>query len=481
MYESIIGLEIHAELQTQSKMFCGCCVVDSTQAEPNISVCPVCVGMPGALPVTNRQAVEFGLKVALALGCQIKQKSIFARKNYFYPDLPKGYQISQYEEPLARYGKLLVSTTQGVREVRIRRVHLEEDTGKLTHTEGGSLINLNRAGVPLLEIVTEPDIRSAAEARAYAETLRNILMYLDVNSGDMQKGVMRIEPNVSVRLIGAREFGTRTEIKNLNSFRALERGIDFEIQRQIQILEAGGQVQQETVGWDEDQQITFVQRVKEGEDDYRYFPEPDLPALVIGYDWLEIIRASLPELPQAKYERFKDQYSLSAYTAQVMIAERDVADYFEAVVAAEPSISPQIAANWIVGELFGLMNESGVPITTVRVKPEALGKLLVLVKDQVINHTSAKLVLIEMFSSGQSAQEIVDTRRLGQISDQEAIARLVAEVLRGNPDQIIVYLDGKVSLSNWFFGQVMRLARGKANPNIVRAELERQLAKLKTS
>jgi aspartyl-tRNA(Asn)/glutamyl-tRNA(Gln) amidotransferase subunit B len=311
MYEAVIGLEIHAELQTLSKMFCSCQVVDSTQAEPNIAVCPVCAGMPGTLPVLNQRAVEYGIKVALALGCEINPRSIFARKNYFYPDLPKGYQISQYEEPLARKGKLTIRTSEGRREIRVRRVHLEEDTGKLTHVEGASLIDLNRAGVPLLEIVSEPDIRTAEEARAYAETIRSILRYLGVNSGDMQKGVMRIEPNVSIRPAGSSDFGTRTEIKNLNSFRALERGIAYEVKRQTQIVEQGNQVQQETVGWDETRQATFIQRIKEGEEDYRYFPEPDLPPLILDPDWIEEIQASLPELPIAKYQRFQEQMEKS--------------------------------------------------------------------------------------------------------------------------------------------------------------------------
>ncbi len=478
MYEPVIGLEVHAELQTQSKMFCGCQVVDSTQAAPNIAVCPVCAGMPGMLPVANRQAVTFGLKVALALGCQINPQSIFARKNYFYPDLPKGYQISQYEQPLAHHGRLNIAASDGFHPVRIRRVHLEEDTGKLTHVGGGSLIDLNRAGVPLLEIVSEPDIRSAEQARRYAETLRDILKYLGVNSGDMQKGVMRIEPNVSVRRSGDSEFGTRTEIKNLNSFRSLERGIEFEIHRQVQILEAGGQVRQETVGWDENQQVTFIQRVKEGEEDYRYFPEPDLPPLVVDQDCIASVKDSLPELPEAKRQRFQDRYELTPYLAQVLTAEQAVADYFESVVAAAPKVSPKTAANWIAGELYALMNTASIDITAVTVSPPNLGALLALLEDQVINQQSAKIVLGEMFSSSRSPHEIVETLGLIQISDQDHIAGLVTQVLDDNPHEVQSYRAGKHSLSNWFFGQVMRAARGKANPQVIRAELDRQLALL---
>jgi len=467
MYEAIIGLEIHAELQTQSKMFCACRVVDSTLAEPNIAVCPVCAGMPGVLPVVNKRAVEYGIKAALALNCDINPRSIFARKNYFYPDLPKGYQISQYEEPLARNGFLAIRTSQGVRDIRVQRVHLEEDTGKLTHVEGGSLIDLNRAGVPLLEIVSEPDIRSAEEARVYAEALRRILKYLDVNSGDMEKGVMRIEPNVSIRPIGIDRLGTRTEIKNLNSFRA-----------QTKILEEEGQVRQETVGWDETRQITFPQRVKEGEDDYRYFPEPDLPPLIASDGWIERIRASLPELPLAKQARFQDEYDLNAYDADVLVAERDIADYFEGAVQAAPGVAPKAVANWVTGELFGLLNVSGMHLSDIKVSPAALGGLLRIIEEGIININTGKSVLEAMFESGNSAQEIVEVRGLGQISDQDSIANVIEDVLRQNPAEVTAYLSGKLGLSNWFFGQVMRVTRGKANPQVVRGELERQLAEL---
>ncbi|MCS6908867.1 MAG: Asp-tRNA(Asn)/Glu-tRNA(Gln) amidotransferase subunit GatB, partial [Anaerolineales bacterium] len=358
-YEAVIGVEVHAELATRSKMFCSCAVVDSTIAEPNIAVCPVCAGMPGVLPVVNRAAVELGVRLALALECEILPQSFFARKNYFYPDLPKGYQISQYEQPLARNGRLVILTSKGEKTVRIRRVHLEEDTGKLTHIlKDGvsySLIDLNRAGVPLLEIVTEPDLNSAEEVRAYAMTLRNILRYCGINSGDMQKGVIRIEPNVSVRKRGSEQLGTRTEIKNLNSFRALERSVAYEIERQVRLLREGREVVQETRGWDESQGKTVSQRSKEEAHDYRYFPEPDLPPLTLDPAWLEEIRRSLPELPMARRRRFQTQYGLNAYDAEVLTNERVVADYFEAAVAQAPHLSPKTIANWICGELFGLM------------------------------------------------------------------------------------------------------------------------------
>jgi len=482
-FEPVIGLEVHAELQTKSKMFCACPVVDSTIAQPNIAVCPVCAGMPGVLPVVNQRAVEYALRVALALECEIAPASIFARKNYFYPDLPKGYQISQYEQPLARNGRLTIFTSQGERVVRIRRVHLEEDTGKLTHInredQSYSLVDLNRAGVPLLEIVTEPDMHTAEEVRAYASALRSVLRYLGVNSGDMQKGVMRIEPNISVRPAGSQELGTRTEIKNLNSFRALERSVDFEIQRQSDLLRRGLAVQQETRGWDDGAGETVAQRVKEGEDDYRYFPEPDLPPLVIAPEWIEEIRAALPELPAAKLRRFQESYGLGEYDAGVLTAEREVADYFEEVIAAGPGAPPKIVANWITGELFGLMNQNGSDIESLRVQPEALAELVQLVHRGEINQSTGKAVLAEMFATGEQAGAIVAERGLSQVSDAAYIRDLVARTLEANTEQVATYLQGKESIARWLFGQVMRAAQGRANPQIVQQELDRQLNALK--
>ncbi|MFM8320946.1 MAG: Asp-tRNA(Asn)/Glu-tRNA(Gln) amidotransferase subunit GatB [Chloroflexota bacterium] len=478
-FEAVIGLEVHAELATQSKMFCACPVVDSTSGQANRAVCPVCAGMPGTLPVINRQAVELGLRVALALECQVSPISIFARKNYFYPDLPKGYQISQYEEPLARNGRLVIQTSQGERVIRIRRVHLEEDTGKLTHVGEGagaySLLDLNRAGVPLLEIVTEPDVRSAEEARVYAQALRSLLRYLEVNSGDMQKGVMRVEPNISVRPIGSPVLGTRTEIKNLNSFRALERGSAYEIARQSELLRAGGKVAQETRGWDENKGVTVVQRSKEEAEDYRYFPEPDLPPLVVDPAWLERVRAGLPELPAAKLRRFQAQYGLTAYDAGVLIMEPAVAGYFEAVLRAAPQIAPKTAANWISGDLFALLNQAGIGLEQAAVPAEALAELLELVAEGRINQATGKTVLAEMFTAGKRAGQIVAERGLAQISDSSAIAGLVREVLEANPGPVADFLAGKEQLGKWLFGQVMRAAKGQANPQVIQAELERQL------
>ncbi len=478
-YEAVIGLEVHAELQTRSKMFCACPVLDPAEAAPNVAVCPVCAGMPGVLPVVNAAAVEYAVQVALALECEIATTSLFARKNYFYPDLPKGYQISQYEQPLARNGRLRVLTASGEQVVRIRRVHLEEDTGKLTHVvqdgESYSLVDINRAGVPLLEIVSEPDLRTAEEVRAYAAGLRAVMRYLGVNSGDMEKGLLRIEPNVSVRPRGENRLGTRVEIKNLNSFRALERAVDYEIERQAGILRAGGTVVQETVGWDEKLGLTVSQRTKEEEDDYRYFPEPDLPPLVVDPEWVAQLRAGLPELPAARLDRFRARYDLSFYDAEVLIAEREVSDYYEAALAAAPEISPKTVANWVTGELFGLLNQSSLAISQAQVAPAGLAGLLRLVEGGEINNTTGKAVLAEMFATGREAADIIEARGLRQISAAEVIAGLVARVLAENPEQVALYLEGKNTVERWLFGQVMRAAGGRANPQILQAELSRQL------
>jgi aspartyl-tRNA(Asn)/glutamyl-tRNA(Gln) amidotransferase subunit B len=482
-YEPVIGLEVHAELQTRSKMFCSCPVVDSTQSAPNRAVCPVCAGMPGVLPVVNQQAVEYALRVALALECTIAPSSLFDRKNYFYPDLPKGYQISQYEYPLAQYGRLVILTSTGEEIIRIRRVHLEEDTGKLTHVsrgdDGYSLVDLNRAGVPLLEIVSEPDMHSLEAVRAYATTLRALLRYLGVNSGDMEKGVIRFEANVSVRPEGIVTLGTRVEIKNLNSFRALERSMAYEIQRQTELIRKGGTVSQETLGWDEASGVTYSQRSKEEAHDYRYFPEPDLPPLVVEAEWVERVRASLPELPQARLLRFQNQYGLSLYDASVLVAEQAVSDYFEqtatAAAAAGPGLSAKNIANWILGDLFSLMNQSNTAISDLRIRPAGLAELLQMVNQGTINNTTAKSVMAEMLSSGESAQAITTRKGLNQISDDVFISGLVEQVLDRNPQEVASYLGGKETLSQWFFGQIMASAKGQANPKVVREALKRSL------
>ncbi|MBO9362386.1 MAG: Asp-tRNA(Asn)/Glu-tRNA(Gln) amidotransferase subunit GatB, partial [Thermoflexus sp.] len=365
-FEPVIGLEIHAELQTRSKMFCPCPVVDSTAAEPNRYVCPVCAGMPGTLPIPNQQAIEWTILTGLALNCNIAEYSLFYRKNYFYPDLPSEYQRSMYDYPLCMNGYLEIDTPEGTKQVRIRRVHIEEDTGKLLHVGGATLVDFNRAGVPLMEIVTEPDMRSVEEVKAFAIALRTLLRYLRVNSGDMEKGFIRFEANVSVRPKGETRLGTRTEIKNLNSFRSLVRAVEYEIRRQIEIVRAGRQVEQETRGWDEARGVTVPQRGKEHAHDYRYFPEPDIPPLVISREWAERIRDLLPELPRARRERFEREYGLTRYEADLLTEDQAVADYFEMAVRGaqqgDPPIEPRALATWITGELFRLMNEAGVEI-----------------------------------------------------------------------------------------------------------------------
>ncbi len=481
-YEPVIGLEIHAELMTNSKMFCGCKVVDSVEAAANTAVCPVCLGMPGMLPVINRTAIEYAMRVALALNCEIQHHNIFARKNYFYPDLPKAYQISQYELPLGRNGWLDVELEDGTtKRIRIRRVHMEEDTGKLTHLDGGgsanghSLVDYNRSGVPLLEIVSEPDIRSGDEARAYAMKIRQILRYLGVNAGDLEKGVFRVEPNISIRPVGSSEFGTRTELKNLNSFRVLADGTAFEIERQTAVLNSGGQVVQETRGWHDAKRITFSQRIKEEAEDYRYFAEPDLPPLDIDDAWIERVRAGLPELPEAKFGRYQSDYGLSDYDSRVLAEEKEVAAWFETAVAAGGT--PKALANWISNDLFKLMNESKQAITDIKVTPVMLAELVGLVGKGTINNNTAVSVLAEMFVSGQSAQSIVEAQGLAQISDEDALVAIVEQVLDESPDSVAAYLGGKEKLRGWFVGQVMKATRGKANPGLVNKLLVQALEK----
>jgi len=479
-YEPIIGLEVHAELLTQSKMFCSCAVVDSTTAEPNRYVCPVCSGQPGALPVVNKRAIEFAIRVGLALNCEIQRVNVFARKNYFYPDLPKGYQISQYELPLATNGWILIDTKEGSKKIRVRRVHLEEDTGKLFHVDNYSLVDFNRSGIPLLEIVSEPELHSVEDVKAYATKLRTILRYLGVNNGDMEKGVIRFESNVSVREVGTEKFNTRTEIKNLNSFRALVKGSEYEIERQIKVWSSGGVVEQETLGWNENTNKTYSQRSKESAHDYRYFPEPDIPPLELDQKWIDEIRASLTELPDSKRERFL-AFGLTPYDASVLVAERDVANYFdEAVkVGKEKKVEAKAIANWVISQLFSLLNESNQAIQESKVTPTLLVELIALVNDGTINSNTGKSVLNEMFATGESGGDIVKKKGLGQVSDEGAIQVAIEKVIADNPDQVALYLSGKETVAKWFFGQVMRSMSGKSNPSVVQKVLDETLEKLK--
>jgi aspartyl-tRNA(Asn)/glutamyl-tRNA(Gln) amidotransferase subunit B len=478
-FEGVIGLEVHAELVTRSKMFCGCAVVMSDGEPPNSRVCPICTGMPGMLPVINRRAVEMTIMTGLALNCTIEEFNIFARKNYFYPDLPKGYQISQYDYPLCRNGWLEIDTAQGKRKIGIRRVHLEEDTGKNIHQGDVSLIDFNRSGVPLMEIVSEPDLHTAEEVKAYAEKLRAILRYLGVNTGDMEKGVIRFEPNISLRLVGSAEFGTRTELKNLNSFRALERGTAYELARQAKVLNEGGAVVQETRGWDEQRGVTVSQRGKEQAEDYRYFPEPDLPPVIVDRAWVEEIRAQLPELPDAKYDRFVRAYGLSAEDVGVLVADRAVADYFEATLSQAGGKSPKVVCNWLTGELFRYLNESQTPFEQVKVTPQQLAELIGLVEADAINLNTGKRVFGEMLKSGAPARAIIEAQGLAQISDTSAIEAIVTKVLDANPAEVDKYLGGKETVLGFLVGQVMKESRGQANPAAVQVIMKRQLVERK--
>ncbi len=477
-YEPVIGLEVHAQIHTASKMFCSCPVVEDTgDLEPNTYVCPVCTGMPGVLPVINRRAIEIAIMTGLALNCQIPPFTRFARKSYFYPDLPKGYQISQYTPvfpPLTVNGYLDIETEAGAKRVRINRAHMEEDAGKLYHVNGASLVDLNRAGVPLLEIVSEADMRSVEEVRAYATKLHAILIYLGVSSGDMDKGVMRFEANISVRPAGSDAMNPRHEIKNLNSFRALARSTAYEIEHQIAVLEEGGAIIQQTMGWDEARGITVPQRGKEHAQDYRYFPEPDLPLLEISREWVEELQAQLPELPDAKRARFIAGYGLGDYDAGLLVADKGVADYYEAVVAASVA-DPKMVSNWVTGELFRLVKETRQEIEAAPVTAQALAELIGLIEDNTITQGTGKEVLEEMFASGRGARQIVEERGLAQISDTAALEKIVAQVLEENPKQVSEYLGGKGQVLGWLMGQVMKATRGKANPQAVRELLQSQL------
>lgn len=481
-YTTDIGLEVHAELATRSKMFCACPVVDPTQSQPNQAVCPVCLGLPGTLPVINQLAVEYGIRVALALNCTVASSSLFARKNYFYPDLPKGYQISQYEHPLAEHGFLPIRTPQGTKQIRIHRVHLEEDTGKLTHvqmdSEAYSLVDLNRAGVPLLEIVSEPDMHTLDEVRAYAEGLRSLLRHLGVNSGDMEKGVIRFEANVSIRPEGCEKLGTRVEIKNLNSFRAMVRAILYQLEQQRQLLDTGKLVAQETLGWDTEQEVTYSQRSKEEAHDYRYFSEPDLPPLVVESAWVERIRGELPELPFAQQERLREQYEITEAEACLLAEDTALTQFFENCTALSGDISIKDILKWITGEVFAWLNQSGESMATIKVQPVELIALLQIVDRNEVSQNTAKMVLNEMLNTGEPAASIIQQSGLQQVSDSGTIAEVVRTVLQEHPAEVQAYCGGKETLSNWFFGQVMRLAGGKANPQVVRMELEKQLTKI---
>ncbi len=474
--EAVIGVEIHAHLRTASKLFCGCSTAFG--APPNTHGCPVCLGFPGALPVLNRAAVDLAVRAALALGCRINETSIFARKNYFYPDLPKGYQISQYERPLASAGAIELTSAAGVRRVGITRVHLEEDAGKSLHegfpdSDRKTYLDYNRSGVPLIEIVTEPDLRSPAEAAEFFSRLRAILVWLDVNDGNMEEGSLRCDANVSVRRPGAAALGTKAEVKNLNSFRFLQKALEYEIGRQSEVVAHGGRVVQETRLWDAAAGATVSMRSKEEAHDYRYFPEPDLPPLVVQPARVEAIRNAMPELPDARRHRFVASCGLPEYDAMQLTQSRALADFFEAAVRA--GAAPKAVSNWMMGELARALNASGRDISASPVSPERLAELLALIDDGTISGAIAKGVFEKMFESNRAAAEIVRAEGLRQIDDEAQIVQLVADVLAANADAVAQYRAGKAATFGFLVGQAMKAASGKASPRRVNALLKKAL------
>ncbi len=486
-WETIIGLEIHAQLSTESKIFCGC----STRFgdDPNENTCPVCLGLPGALPVLNRRVIELGARAALSLGLHINNRSIFARKNYFYPDLPKGYQISQYDQPFSADGELEIMTAERdeaghpvewhPKTIKITRLHLEEDAGKNVHEglpdiDRHSYIDLNRAGTPLAEIVTEPDFRSSWEAYDYVNHVRRALQWVGASEADMEKGNLRCEANVSVRRIGDEKFGTKVEMKNLNSVRFMHRAIEFEVNRQIGVLESGGRLQQETRLWDERAGETRVMRSKEEAHDYRYFPEPDLPPLMVSDEFVERVRATMPELPEARRRRFMDQYGLSFSDASQLTSERSLADYYEE--AAEASGNARTTSNWIRSEFLRELEGAGVPASSAPVSAANLGELVRLIDEEKISGKQGKDVLVEMFKSGKSASAIIEAQGLVQVSDSAEIDALIDRVITANQQQVENYRAGKETLFGFFVGQVMKASKGKANPKVVNERLKAKLS-----
>jgi aspartyl-tRNA(Asn)/glutamyl-tRNA(Gln) amidotransferase subunit B len=477
-FETVIGLEVHAQLRTRSKIFCGCSTAFG--APPNANTCPVCLGMPGVLPVLNRQVVAFAIRLGLATGCTIARSSRWARKNYFYPDLPKGYQISMYELPVATGGHVdIVLADGGAKRVGLTRIHMEEDAGKNVHDAHGdaSLVDLNRAGVPLLEIVSEPDLRTVAEAGAYLRTLRSIVQYLEVCDGNMEEGSFRCDANVSLRPHGRDALGVKVEIKNLNSFRAVEKALAHEITRQAEVLSAGGAVVQETRLWDADLEETRSMRTKEHAHDYRYFPDPDLLPLVIDDAWIEDVRRALPELPAARRARFVEVHGLPAYDADVLTARRDLADYFEAAVAAHGN--PKAVSNWVMGDLLRVVRErrldDALTITAWPLPAIALARLVALIDDGTISGKIAKTVWTEMLASGKGPDAIVREQGLVQVTDVAAIEHAVDEVLAANADKVAEFRAGKDKLFGFFVGQVMKATRGTASPPLVNEILKAKL------
>ena len=466
-YEIVIGLEVHTQLLTKSKMFCSCSA-DYASTPPNTHACPVCLGMPGVLPAINEKAIEYTVMTALALNCTIPEYTKFDRKNYFYPDLMKGYQISQYDAPIGKGGSLTIDSKGTRKRINITRVHLEEDTAKLWHRGDYSLIDVNRSGVPLMEVVSEPEISSPEEARDYLIRLHNILRYLGVSTANMEEGSFRCDANISIRPSNSKKLLPKAEVKNMNSFKAVYQAMEYESRRQGKVLEEGGELVQETRGWIEETGITVTQRTKEYAEDYRYFPEPDLPPLVLDRAWIEGIRARIPELPEARRDRFMTQYGLSLYDANILTSSRAMADYFENCVKLVDHGKAKTVSNWLLGDFSRLLNATNTEIESVRISPKHLAEMLGLIDNSTISGPTAKAVLEEMFRSGKGAGEIITEKKLSQISDASEIREMVKQVIANNTGAVADYTSGKQQALTFIIGQVMKATRGRANPGVVR-------------
>ncbi|HEU65303.1 MAG TPA: Asp-tRNA(Asn)/Glu-tRNA(Gln) amidotransferase subunit GatB [Chloroflexi bacterium] len=473
-YEIVIGLEVHAQLLTRSKMFCSCSA-NYASTPPNTCVCPVCLGMPGALPVTNEKAVEYTVMTALALNCTIPEYTKFDRKNYFYPDVVKGYQISQHDVPVGKEGWLTIDSHGTRKKINITNVHLEEDVAKLWHRGDYSLIDINRSGVPLMEIVSEPEISSPEEARDYLIKLRSILRYLGVSTGNMEEGSFRCDANISLRSLDNGESFPRVEVKNMNSFKAVYQALEYEARRQRKVIEEGGKIVRETRSWVEEGDMTVSLRTKEYAEDYRYFPEPDLPPLVLDQDWIEEIRASLPELPEARRDRFMTQYGLSLYDANVLTTSRAMADYCENCVKVTGTGRAKTVSNWLSGDFSRLLNATNIEIENVKISPRHLAEMLDLIDNGTISGPAAKAVFEEMFHTGKRASEVITEKKLSQISDTVAIREVVRQVVSGNSEAVADYTSGKEQALTFIIGQVMKATRGRANPGMVREILREEL------